>query len=535
MKELTGTGPLLRLILRRDRVLMPAWILALLVGVLGLSSWVISLYPSAADRRQYYDINSASATFAVRNDPLYGSTLGELVTWSVGFVVVEVALVSLLTVIRHTRTEEEAGRRELIGSTAVGRHAGLAAALIATCGANIVFALLVAATVTARGLPVSGSLALGAQFAIAGCVFAAIGALAAQLTWSATSARGIAIGVLIAAFLLRALADVSDLSGGSAGWLGWLSPIGWAHRVRPYAGEQWWILPVAAMATAALWLGAAVLSRRRDPGAGLLPTRLGPDTAAPWLRTPLALAWRLQEGSLLVWMTCAVLVGLVMGGVADSTTQTLAGNKDLRDVFARIGGSDAVIDANLASTMTIFAVLASACAIQATLKLRVEEASGRAESVLSTAVGRVSWAASHLVFSLLGSAAVLAAAGLASGVAYGASTGHVARESVRGLGAALAQLPAVWVLAALTIALVGVLPRLASAAWGLLAVFLLLALVGPALQWNERVLGLSPFAQIPKIPGGAFSTTPLLWLTLVAAAITTAGLLGLRRRDIPIA
>lgn len=32
---------------------------------------------------------------------------------------------------RHTRTEEEAGRRKLTGATAVGRHAGLAAAVIA--------------------------------------------------------------------------------------------------------------------------------------------------------------------------------------------------------------------------------------------------------------------------------------------------------------------------------------------------------------------------------------------------------------------
>lgn len=381
----------------------------------------------------------------------------------------------------------------------------------------------------------SGSLALGTEFAIAGCVFAAIGAVAAQLTWSATSARGIAIGVLVAAFVLRAVADVSDQSRGSAGWLGWLSPIGWAHRMRPYAGEQWWILPVAIVATAGLSVVAAVLSQRRDLGAGLLPARLGPDTAAPSLRTPLALAWRLQKGSLLAWATCAVLIGLVIGGVANNTTQTLAGNKALHDVFARIGGSGAVIDAYLASTMTIFAVMASAYAIQATLKLRVEEASGRAEPVLSAAVGRVSWAASHLAFSLLGSAVVLAAAGLATGVAYGGSTGHVARESVRLLGAALAQLPAVWVLAALAIALVGILPRLASAAWVLLAAFLLLALVGPALQWNERVLGLSPFAHIPKIPGEQFSTTPLLWLTLVAAVITTTGLTVLRRRDIPIA
>jgi ABC-2 type transport system permease protein len=178
--------------------------------------------------------------------------------------------------------------------------------------------------------------------------------------------------------------------------------------------------------------------------------------------------------------------------------------------------------------MTLFALTASGYAIQATLKLRSEEAGGRAEPVLATAVGRVRWAAGHLFFSLLGSALVLAAAGLATGLTYGGNSGHVARELTRLLGAALAQLPAVWVLAALTIALVGILPRLATAA------FLLLALVGTAMQWNERVLGLSPFAHVPKVPGGAFSANPLIWLTLVAVAVTAAGLVALRRRDIPV-
>ena len=38
---------------------------------------------------------------------------------------------SLMVVIRHTRAEEETGRAELIGATAVGRHAIPAAAVVA--------------------------------------------------------------------------------------------------------------------------------------------------------------------------------------------------------------------------------------------------------------------------------------------------------------------------------------------------------------------------------------------------------------------
>jgi len=37
---------------------------------------------------------------------------------------------------------------------------------------------------------------------------------------------------------------------------------------------------------------------------------------------------------------------------------------------------------------------------------------------------------------------------------------------------------------------------------------------------------------VPKLPGGTFTATPLLWLLLVAVALTVAGLVGFRHRDL---
>jgi hypothetical protein len=51
-----------------------------------------------------------------------------------------------------------------------------------------------------------------------------------------------------------------------------------------------------------------------------------------------------------------------------------------------------------------------------------------AHPVLATAVGRLRWAASHLLFGLLGPAVALAAAGLAEGLAYGLVSGDVEGE-----------------------------------------------------------------------------------------------------------
>ncbi|MBE8517235.1 ABC transporter permease [Amycolatopsis sp. H6(2020)] len=519
---MTGTWALLRLVLRRDRLLMPLWIAGLALAPVGYLSSIKAAYPDAASRQHFYDLNASSATFVVRNGPLYGSSPGNLLAWQCGFVPVVVGLIALLTVVRHTRTEEEAGRRELTGATVVGRHAGLAAAVLAACGACLVFGLLAAFGVAAQGVPFAGALALGLGFSLVGWVFAGVGAVAAQLTWGASGARGIGIGALVLAFLLRAAGDGS----GSAGWLAWLSPIGWAHRLRPFAGEQWWVLGVGVLATGSSVVVAVLLAARRDLGAALLPARLGRSGAKASLRSPLALAWRLQRGTLLVWTVCLGLVGLLMGGVAQNVADMMRDNRAVADVFSRMGGGGAVLDAYLAGTMTLFGLAAAGYAVQATLKLRAEEAAGRAEPVLATAVGRVGWALAHLTFAFFGPALVLAVTGWATGAAYGGGFGLVP--------AALAQLPAVWVLTGLAALLIGLFPRFAAAAWGLLAGFLLLSLVGTALRWNDVVLGISPFQHLPRVPGGSFSVAPALWLAAIAVAAGAGGLFALRRRDMPV-
>jgi ABC-2 type transport system permease protein len=527
---LTGTGKLVRLILRRDRLLLPLWILSFGLLMIAIVSSFAGLFPTAAARQAYADASAANAGFVALYGPLHGASLGELATWRAGFYPVLVGLVGLLTVIRHTRTEEETGRRELLGATVVGRHAGLAAALAATFGANLVLAAVVALGMVSQGLPAAGSLALGLQFAAAGFMFAAVGAVTAQLTTGAGGARGIAVGVLGAAFLLRVAGDVSGQAGGG---LSWLSPIGWAHRIRPYGGERWWVLALPVAFAVLLVVVAVALSARRDVGAGLLPPRSGP-AAAPGLRSPLALAWRLHRGLLAGWTAGFAVVGVVLGGAGASVGDMVGDNQGLEDIFTRIGGRAGLVDAYLAAVMGILGLLAAAYAIQAALRLRVEETGGRAEPLLATAVGRLQWAGSHLVFSALGSAAALIAAGLTTGLTYGLSTGDLGRDLPRVLAGAVVQLPAVWVLAAVSVALVGLLPRLAPAAWGALAVCLLLGLLGAALQLDQWLLDLSPFTHVPKIPGAAVSTAPLIVLVTVAVLLAAAGLVGLRRRDVAV-
>lgn len=533
MNSLVGTRGLIRLILRRDRVLLPMWVLLLAIIVINVGSSIDTLYPTAADRMKYAATSGTNPTFLALYGPLYNDSLGGLVAQRLGFVPVVVGLIAILTVIRHTRTDEEAGRRELLGSTVVGRHAALAAALIVTGGANLVLALLIGIGMTAQDLPAAGSFALGLAFAAVGCAFAAVAGVTAQLTDGAGGARGIAITVLGGAFVVRLAADVGG-EGNGLSWLGWLSPIGWAHRMRPFAGERWWLLALFAALVVVLAGAAVALSARRDVGAGVLPPRLGPAVASPSLRSPLALAWRLHRGLLLGWTAGFAALGVVYGSVADGVKDLVEDNPDLEKYFTRIGGESGLIDAYLASILSVLGIIAAGYAVQATLRLRAEETGQRAEPVLATGVGRIQWAASHLFFSLLGPVVVLAVSGLCVGVTHGLNSSDLGGQVPRVLGGAMVQVPAVWLLAGIAVALFGLLPRAAALAWAAVALFFILGQFGAALNLSQSAMDVSPFTHIPKIPGGDMSVAPLIWLLALTALLGIAGILGLRRRDIPI-
>ena len=101
------------------------------------------------------------------------------------------------------------------------------------------------------------------------------------------------------------------------------------------------------------------------------------------------------------------------------------------------------------------------------------------------------------------------------------------------LGAAVARLPAAMMLPAVAVLLFGLLPWESTAlAWTAVALVGVIGVFGPPLQWPAWVMDISPFTQIPKLPGGTVSAEPLLWLCAVALTIGTVGLLGLRRRDL---
>jgi ABC-2 type transport system permease protein len=378
---------------------------------------------------------------------------------------------------------------------------------------------------TATGLPAGGSYLLGASIGVAGLVFTGITAVVSQLTGTARATYGI-VGLLFGVFfVLRAVGDING------SWLSWASPIGWAQAVHPFSDDRWAPLLLCAAATIGLCVLAVALLDHRDLGSGMLPDRPGAATAGRGFGSPLGLALRLQRGALIGWTAGLAMLGLVYGGLAESVETLLADNAAAQEFFPDIS-SAGLVEGYLATTLSITALLAAAYAVSAVLRARAEEAAGRAEPVLATATSRAAWLGSHVTIALLGSALLLAASGTATALTRVAATGDTA-EFGRLFGAALTYVPAVWVVAAAAVALVGLVPRAAVAvAWGGVAYVLIVSMFTRSLDWPGWVDDLSPIGWTPSAPIETWSLAPGLGLAVVGSGLLALGFGGLRRRDL---
>jgi ABC-2 type transport system permease protein len=521
-----GTLGMLRLYLRRDRVVLPLWVLLLSLPLATVYVGSIEkVYPDQAARAGFAASIMASPAQRALYGQIYNDSLGATGIWKAGMFHLLIAVAVILTVIRHTRADEETGRAELIDSTAVGRYASLTAALLLSFGASVITGAVGAAGLLTTSVPPSGSLAFGAALACSGLVFTAVAAVAAQLSSSARFARGAAFAVLATAFTLRAVGDAGS------GTLSWLSPLGWSLQVRPYAGDRWWVLLLHLATTMLLTALAYRLLAGRDVGAGLIAERPGPPTASPMLRGALGLAWRLDRGALLLWTVGLCLYGLLIGSVVHGIGDELGGGT-AQDIVEHMGGTGALEQAFVAVAFCMLGMMAAAFAISLTLRPHQEEAGQRAETVLGGAVGRSRWLAGHLAIALIGSAVAMLIAGAAAGLTYGVAAHDIGGKLSMVVATAAVQLPAVWLSAAVTVALFGLAPRFSPVAWGVLVGFVALYLIGSLSGFPQWLLDLEPFAHIPRVTGGAFTPVPLLWLLVIDAALIALGMAAFRRRDV---
>lgn len=527
MIDSTGISTLMRLIVRRDRWLLALWVIIGAALPVTLAAGDGSAYTTEAARRVFAESAMANAAEVAMRGLVYGPSVGALAAWSGGSIGLFVAVVSVLMTIRHTRADEQAGRRELVAAGVVGRDAPLLAAVAVVLLVNLVMAVLGSIFLILYGLPGGGSVVFAGSFLAVGVTGAVLGAIAAQLVQNPGTARGLAFIGMAVLFAIRGFGDVNR------SWVSWLSPFGWARFTRAYAGDRWWVFGLFAAFAVAGLLIAAALATRRDIAAGLIATRLGPSHAGAGLRNVWALGWRLQRASLITWTVTAAALGLLMGGASRSIGDQLD-SPQLKDVMARVGSSADPVDLLFAAVLAIIAEVIAAYAITAAMRLRRDEVAGLAGPLLSAPVSRWAWSVSTLIWAFIGPAIALAVLGATTGLAYGSAGGRTVAGSVGSLTiGALTYLPAVWTFAGLVVLMTGVVARAAGVVtWTLFGLGFLLGIFAEFKIVSGAALKVSPFAAAPDVLVGESSpATWLLW-TLIALALSAIGLLTLRRRDL---
>lgn len=272
------------------------------------------------------------------------------------------------------------------------------------------------------------------------------------------------------------------------------------------------------------------LSVRRDVGAGLVAARRGQPEAAPWLRSPVTFAFRLQRASLIGWASALAVAGLLFGWI---TQPMIDAYQDMSaEMLAVLGGDrNNLIDGYLSVMALTEAILVGVYVILGVQALRSEETKGRAEPVLATAASRWAWFGGYLAVLGVGAVALLLIVGVTTAAGTAIATGDAAYLWTV-TAAHLAHTPAVLVLMAIAALLFGVLPRAIGATWAVLGYAMFVGFFGPLMDLPRWAINLSPLEHVGRAPLDDITWPPILILSGIVAVLIVAGLYAFRRRDL---
>ena len=521
---------LLKLALRRDRVSLPIWI----VAVVGFCIIFVPAFPNIVGTGE----EIAVLAEMMKNPAMIamvGISYGQTYTIAIMYVqmmmvwsALIVAVMNILIVIRHTRADEDEGRLEVIRSLPVGRLANLQSVAVLMLAVNLVVALLLGFGMAAFGvesIDLAGSMVYGFALGACGLFFAAMTMLIVQITQSARGATGLSFLLLGLFYLLRAYGDIS------AEWASRLSPLGLIQRTFPYDTNQWWPILALVIASVVLVLSAFALNALRDLGQGLLPQRGGRSHASRILSGEWGLAWRLNRTTIIAWAVTIFVFSAAYGSVMNDMESFVNSSELYQQLMGVTDGSADLVGPVASMLVLIMTMLGAIPVLTTAHKLVSEEKKGRLDPILGKAVSRTRLYAGYALLVVIVSVAmqILTALGFWS-VAASVMDDPIKASLV--FKVAFNYLPALLALGALGLCLVGWAKKHTWISWAYLVVSFLLVYVGGILDTPRWLLRLTPFGLIQRWPTEAFSWWPWLGLLLIAAVLGALAAVGFRRRDI---
>lgn len=529
-KLYVNTGLLSRFLLRQDRLRVSIWLLALTGTTFIIANAFTTLYPTEADRQAIAETmrNPAMTAMVGQGYGLDDYTIGAMMAHQMLlFTAIIVALMNILLVARHLRTDEETGRTELIRSLPTGRLSNVSAAMIVFTGTNVLLALMTGLGLFALqidSLNIAGSLLYGAALGATGFFFMAVTAVFAQLSDNTRGTIGLSLAVLGIAYIIRAMGDTSNET------LSWFSPLGWILGTEVYVNNYWWPILLTIGGAIVLLTLAFYLNGIRDLGAGFLPARPGKSHASTFLKNPIGLTMRLQQTALISWAIAMLLLGISYGSVLGDLESFFHDIEMMQKLLTPVAGFS-LTEQFIALLMTIMAMISTIPPLMIMLKLKGEEKRNRLELIFSHSISRPTVMGSYLFVTILSSIIMLALTAIGL---WTASTSVMAEPlSLRDtLQYALVYLPAIWVMIGWSVLIIGLAPNFSGLVWGYLGYSFFVVYLGGLLDIPVWMQQLSPFGHIPGLPVDEMDWNAFLLLTFIAIFLMFAGFICYRKRDL---
>ena len=525
-----NTGKLSKLILRRDRIRLPVWIISMVLLTILIGLALPGLYTTGAERQIMAESMENPAMVAMLG-PVYGvdnyHNGAMMSNFMLLFTAMGVGIMSILFVNRHTREDEEEGRIEMTRSLPVGPLSNLGSISLVLILANVLLSLIVGfglAALRLEGMGLMGSMLYGTTLGVTGIFFLAITALFAQLASTSRGTIGYSFTFLLVAYLIRAIGDTSNAA------ISMLSPFGWIMRTEVYVNNYWWPVFLTLGASLALLALALYLNSIRDLGAGFIPAKPGRKTASAFLQSPLGLALRLQRTSIISWVIGMLVLGVSYGSIFGDIEVFLDGSGMIAEMLPKIEGVS-LAEQFLTFIFTIISILSTVPVLMFILKLGGEEKRNRTEHLFARSVSRTSVLGSYLGISVIASVVMQ----FMSVIGLWYAAGVVMEEPIALgtiLSSAFVYLPAIWAMIGVAVLLIGRLPSWTGMSWLYLGYSFVVVYMGNLLQFPEWMGKLSPFGNVPQLPVDEFSLSKFIILTIIAIALMVYGSIGYNQRDI---
>ncbi|MEL4319460.1 polyketide antibiotic transporter [Leifsonia sp. YIM 134122] len=543
---MSGLGSLLRQRFRRDRIQLLVWVLGFAALASVGHSAVSQSYGTPKDRAGVIVLlEQTPSVLVLRGTPQGTQTDAFQFMLLFAFLGVMIGLMATFLAVRHTRGDEEQGRAELVESTPAGRITPLIATALEGVIAVAAIGIVNAAGFVLYGADAGAAVLAGLALASVGLCFLGIGLLSAQIMRTSRGANGLAAALVAAAYMVRGIGDATgtvdsdDPLSMTAGWVSWLSPIGWGQRTSPFSDPTVWPALLGVALGAIAFAGALALRSSRDIDSSIIRERAGRAQAHATLAGPIALVWRQLRNPTIGWLVAAALFGLLVGSLSETLTASAPADvkENLGDTVGSIAGPNAhgdLVDLFIVAMFSVIGAIAAVCAVQSVARARQDEANGTAEIVLSTAVSRIRWFVAYLVIAVVSTVLVVGVAvlgAIAGAAGAGAPSGTV--DTIT--SAALAQLPAVFLLLALVALVFALLPRLTiGLGWTLLLLAILIGQFGGLFGLPDWARDLSPFSHTPVVTEANADWGPAWVMLGLAVVVAAASVLLVRRRDVAL-